>query len=139
LELRRVVLKRKSIIISVSILFNIVIARYILEKDVTIIFKDQLVCYQKEADIDYNVINRESVWVNDEDMAVRLVEAYLGDRLNYGEVSNPLFTTIVSFDEEKYEYLVQITIEQREGIYAGKEEQFIVGIRKDYGIVTYYD
>ncbi len=110
-----------------------------MEKDVTIIFKDKLVCYQKRADVDYNVINREYTWVNDEAMAVRLVEAYLGDRLNYGEVSKPSFTTMVSFDEEKYEYLVQITIEQRAGPYTGKEEQFIVGIRKDYGIVTYYD
>ncbi len=135
-------MKKKAVMVIsvVSLLMNILGIGYILKEDVYIVFKNHYYLGRRQAEeINYNEINREVSWVESEDMAVRLAEAYLGDWLNYREESNPVIHKAVSFDEDKYEYLVEITIKQDGIKTAPEEERYFVGIRKDYGIVTYYD
>lgn len=136
-------MKKKIIIIAIlaiSLIGNVAGVGYILKKEVYIVFKHHYYLGRRqEEEADYNKIDYEAAWVRDEAMAIKLAEAYLGDRLNYSGESLPLFTTAVSFDEEKYEYLVQIIIRQRAGVNTGAEVRFLVGIRKDCGIVTFYE
>lgn len=135
-------MKKWCVILVVSVLLNILIVGYIMKKEVriSILFNDYLIdCIPTGKKISYDEINENINLIADEDMALRLAKAYLGDWLNYEEESDPLFTTTVTFDEEKYEYLVEIIIEQQAGKYSGTVDRYLVGIRKDYGIVTFYD
>ena len=134
-------MKKWCVILVVSMLLNILVVGYIMKKEVriNILFNDYLVNYIPSGEkINYDEINGDISLITDEEMALRLVEAYLGDHLNYTEESDPLFTATVSFDEEKYEYLVEIILEQQAGKYTGTVKRYLVGIRKDYGIVTFY-
>lgn len=134
-------MRRWYLFLFFSVLLNILVAGgYIIKNDVKILTNDYLADYAPKTEkINYNEINRAKSRVSDGDMAIRLVKAYLGDHLNYREETLPLFTTKVFFDEEKYEYLVEILVKQTAGASAETEERFLVGIRKDYGIVTIYE
>lgn len=93
-----------------------------------------IVTYDKECErIHLDVISKISNWIPEEEGAKEIAAAYIGLAKDWEEQENPRYDAEVIFNEKEYEWIVIFSPKLSDC------EERIIGIRKDYGVITEYE
>lgn len=110
------------ICLGISVLLSLVLCIYIAKYDAE--------CEREHLD----VINRDYDTISEAEGAKKIAAAYLGLEEDWELQENPVYDAEVTFNESGYEWIVIFSPNS-----SGSDKERVIGIRKDYGIITEYD